>query len=28
VIDTTGREVGDVVDEIVARYESAMGVER
>ena len=28
VIDTTGREVGDVVDEIVARSESAMGVER
>jgi len=28
VIDTTGREVGDVVDEIVARFESAVGAER
>ncbi len=28
VIDTTGREVGDVVKEIVARYESAVGVDR
>lgn len=28
VIDTTGRAVGEVVDEIVARFESAVGAER